>query len=141
MITSVHDDGVTRRVPSSAGNPVRSAERIASALIDAPDGATLSFDGTPYRGDGILVAARGFDRRIGRTPTVAEVADWVREVAPVVTSAARFHFGAWRNNGALYLDVAELFSSADEDAAMAAMDARREVAAWHNGRREVILYP
>lgn len=126
------------------GSAALQLDTIADALLSGC--ATVDRHGRAYGGSGILVA---LDRSHGWTmaPTRhrAIVRDvirrWVADVAHVVTARpAGLYFGAWRDDdGTLYLDVAQLFSDADEAEALAAARARGELAVWHAGRRQCIL--
>lgn len=135
------------RTNPSVGNPVNSFT-VARALIRGVvqhNGATVSATGTLYQGDGIAVAmpehgtfiTSGTNNGAGELMAIRR---WVDKVAPAVTvtaSPARY-FGAWMDEGKLYLDVVEVFSSAEEDRAVAAGRARSQISIWHNGRGEEI---
>lgn len=125
-------------VPSSVGDPVDYAA-VTRALLSTECGATVDPRGGTYLGDGIAVALPQYGTAtIGRDPAYVE--RWVRTVAAHVTAVAspRRYFGAWLDNGVLYLDVAEVFSSAEEDRALDAARRRGQLAVWHAGRREEI---
>lgn len=137
---------ITRAVPSSVGRAV-DVDTVAALLTITTHGATVGTHGAPYGGDGILVAmpehgaVLDFDNYALRGAFYADVLDWVRRVAPMVTavgaSPARY-FGAWVDGDLMYLDVVEAFSSAEEERAVAAGRTRGQLAIWHNGRRECI---
>lgn len=143
IMSAVADLDRPRRAPSSVGNPV-DVEKVARALSEAVDGATVDGRGKAYAGDGILVAIPEHGRRVkiraghGATDMRNSIRRWVQTVAPVVSSHAAHWFGAWSENGVIYLDVVQSFSSADEAEALAAGRARGERAVWHNGRKECI---
>lgn len=125
-------------VPSSVGDPTDYAA-VTRALLATDCGTTVDPRGNAYAGDGIAVALPQY----GMATVVrdaAHVERWVRKVAAHVTAVAspRRYFGAWVQDGLLVLDVAEVFSSAEEDRALDAARRRGQLAVWHNGRREEI---
>lgn len=144
------------RTNPSVGNPL-DRDRVARVLMNATDGATVSAQGQPYTGDGILVALPGHG--IVVTPRALDALDaagltlwdlaeaWVDTRAPIVTevgaSPARY-YGVWHQEAdgdipeAWHFDVVEAYSSAEEDRAIAAGKARGEIAIWHNGRKEEV---
>lgn len=139
----------TGTVPSSVGDPTDYAA-VVRALLSTDCGVTVDQRGHAYSGDGIAVALPEYgttawapraDQSPERAQVIADqVAAWVREVAHAVTATAspRRYFGAWLDNGVLYLDVTEVFSSAEEGRALDAARRRGQLAAWHAGRREEI---
>jgi hypothetical protein len=143
------EDTVTAptRTNPSVGNPVDSLT-VTHALVRETlmhDAATVSVAGTPYRGDGIIVALpeHGTFFTPGTNTATGElmaIRRWVEKVAPQVTATASpaRYFGAWLDQGKLYLDVVEAYSSAEEDRAIAAARARGQLAIWHSGRQELI---
>jgi hypothetical protein len=117
---------------------------VTDALLAATAAATLTPQATPYVGDGILVAMpeHGIVLAPEAEQVYGRVHDWVEQAAHHVTAPgatpARY-FGAWRDeDGVLYLDVVQAFSSAEEDRALWAAFRRGQIAIWHNGRRELI---
>lgn len=134
--------------PTYTGRPVN-AERIADTILAAIDagecGATIGSTGRPYGGDGILVALDSTHNLelIGewRAPALRRlVTRWVEQVARDVTVAStpRRYFGAWIDQGTLYLDVVEAFSSAEEREAIFAGLDRHQRSIYHAGRRQCI---
>jgi len=109
---------------------------VVDALLAAPDGATVSRSGTPYGGNGIVVALPEH-ARIVDNPTPELVWQWVRDVAhhvTVPTPRPRF-FGVWTSGHVAYLDVVEVFPADERDAAVAAGRARNQIAIWDAGRQ------
>lgn len=135
-----------RRVPSSVGDPIR-RDAIVSKLVDAIDGATVLPSGNDYAGSGILVAVPEFGAHLtaevmGGLTTAqvrALVGMWVTLRAREVDNGLHPRaFGIWHARGAMYLDVVDIFSDAEEDDARNAGRVRDQIAIWHNGRREEI---
>ncbi len=142
IITSVHPADYAGRAPSSVGNPV-DVERVTAALVAAGDGATVGQRGEAYAGSGILVALPEHGERVNASAdvfTVELVRRWVAGAARAVsaTSSPARYFGAWVDRGTLYLDVVEAFSDSEERDAIAAGNARGELAIFHAGRGECI---
>lgn len=133
----------TMTLPHYGGSSALQVDTIADALLTGC--ASVDRHGMPYGGSGILVAldrAQGWTMAPTRHRAIVRdvVRRWVARVAPLVTSRpAGLYFGAWRDSdGTLYLDVAQAFSDAEEDDAMAAARARGQLAVWHAGRRQCI---
>lgn len=146
---TITPDGEIRRAPASVGRPV-DVDRVTDLILAAAreaSGVTIGASGTLYTGDGILVGlpehgADTFPAFTGDDSVRDFVRAWVASAAPAVARNAspRRFFGAWVDPrfGTLHLDVAEAFSSAEEDLAMRAAERRGQLAAWHAGRRECL---
>lgn len=126
-------------IPSTG--PAFNADTIAQALFDS-DG-TIALSGRPYSGSGILVAIpeHALSIPVDRAYGIA-IRNWVEEnVSAIVSHPAPFYnpryFGSWVNSGILYLDIVEAFPREEFDAAMDAGIARRQVAIYDNGRKEL----
>lgn len=134
--------------PTYTGRPVnvyRVADAVLAALAAGECGATIGTHGTPYAGDGILVALPEYSATITLDPgdlvLPIRVDAWVERVAHAVTVAGspRRYFGAWVDGTTLHLDVVEAFSSAEEREAIFAGIQRGQRAIFHAGRRECIM--
>lgn len=127
--------------PTYTGRPIN-VDRVTSRLIEEliRGGVTLAGTATPYTGDGIAVAVPEYGELIplGLPDARRHIREWVELRAHAVSQSARFYFGAWLSGEYLYLDVVEIFSSADEDLAVAAGRRRNQISVWHNGRQQEI---
>lgn len=123
-------------LPHYGGTRALHSHAIARALLV---GATVDRHGRPYTGSGILVALhqRTCDWRYPR-PWLAE---WVEEVAPLVTAVGASpyrYLSGWRTGDLLHVAVVEAWSDAEEREALDAARYRGLSHVWHAGRQELI---
>lgn len=132
MTSSLHNDGIVRRVLSSVGDPVDRAAVIGAILAAThTGGGTFDQRGGSYRGSGYLVGGAGpflILDYVYEDHLLRKVIEWVYRAAPVVSERADLYFGAWVTGGLLYLDVTQHYSDEDYTFAVQAAWAREELA-------------